>query len=413
MNFESLKAIAIPQGNVIKIRTIVNLMPTSIDTDGSIFNGCGYQDGVRVRSSGELGTAQYSSATGYIPVVGGETIKFKGGNWDIAQAGNCICFCDSSFNALGSFTKQPNYYGICTADNCVVTTEGDYHVLTIPDDSSIAYLRLSMYVPDANYDAYHGKDLVVLTESGTKMIWKQQTYTIELVKGTGYTIAAVDGFNTTVIKGNNFSFTVELLDGYIQEDDFAVKVNGNAISEVDGVYTISNVTENMTITVEGVAEAPTYKYTNLVPLSIASDGSIYNGTGYKENYRLSSSSGNESTGTNGIITGFIKVTASDVIRIASKGDIINWPFNNATNCIHYYNSSKSTVGYLMGKGTYSGVCTAENSVVTEEVYRKKYRLTVPNDSSIEWIRVGIYCPNGPVGDDLIVTVNEEIIDVTS
>lgn len=150
------------------------------------------------------------------------------------------------------------------------------------------------------------------------------------------------------------------------------------------------------------------KFTNLVPTSIDANGSVYNGTGYNINSRLSSSSGEVSSGTNGTVTGFIKVKAGDVVRFASKGVVINWPFNNATNCIHYYNSSKKTVGYLMGKGTYSGVCNATNSVVTEEEYRRRYRITVPSDSSIEWIRVGVYGPNGPAGADLIVTINEEI-----
>lgn len=156
-------------------------------------------------------------------------------------------------------------------------------------------------------------------------------------------------------------------------------------------------------------ELVTKTFTNLVPTSIDETGAIYNGVGYKTEVRLSSSSGNESTGgTHGTLTGFIKVKSGDVVRFASKGKIINWPFSNACNIIHYYNSSKKTVGYLMGKGTYSGVCNATNSVVTEEEYRKKYRVTVPNNSSIEWVRVCVYGPNGAAGADLIVTVNEEI-----
>lgn len=156
-------------------------------------------------------------------------------------------------------------------------------------------------------------------------------------------------------------------------------------------------------------ELVTKTFTNLVPTSIDTDGSIYNGVGYKTEYRLSSSTGKESSGgTHGTLTGFIKVKPGDVVRFASAGKIINWPFAQATNIIHYYNSSKSTVGYVMGKGTYSGVCNATNSVVTEEEYRKKYRITVPDSSSIEWIRVCVYGPNGAAGADLIVTVNEEI-----
>jgi hypothetical protein len=100
-----------------------------------------------------------------------------------------------------------------------------------------------------------------------------------------------------------------------------------------------------------------------------------------------------------------------VVRIASKGKIINWPVANATNCIHYFSAyNGKTIGRFMGDGTVSGVCTTANSVMTEEVYRQKYRFTVPNDASIEWVRIGIYGPNGAVGADLIVTVNEEITE---
>ena len=155
-------------------------------------------------------------------------------------------------------------------------------------------------------------------------------------------------------------------------------------------------------------ELVTKTFTNLVPTSIDTDGSVYNGTGYATDSRLASG-GTVKTGTNGTVTGFIKVKAGDVVRFASSGVIINWPISNATNCIHYYGSTKTTIGYFMGNGTVSGICTAANSVVTEEVYRQKYSFTVPDDASIEWIRVGVYGPNGSAGADLIVTVNEEII----
>lgn len=156
-------------------------------------------------------------------------------------------------------------------------------------------------------------------------------------------------------------------------------------------------------------ELVTKTYTNLVRTSVDVDDSIYNGNGYKTEYRLSSTTGKESSGgTSGTLTGFIKVRPGNVVRFASLGDIINWPYSHATNIIHCYNSSKTTVGYVMGKGTYSGVFTADNSKVVEEEYRRKYRITVPDDSSIEWIRICVYGPNGAVGADLVVTINEEI-----
>lgn len=57
-----------------------NLVPTSIDTDGSVYNGKGYKDDARLSSSGGVsGTAQSGSATtGFIPFTPGSTIRLKG-----------------------------------------------------------------------------------------------------------------------------------------------------------------------------------------------------------------------------------------------------------------------------------------------------------------------------------------------
>ena len=156
-------------------------------------------------------------------------------------------------------------------------------------------------------------------------------------------------------------------------------------------------------------------YKNWVKYSTEADGvTLYNGgLGYKTEYRISTSTGKESSGgTGGTLTGFIKVKPGDVVRFASQGEIINWFMNNATNIIAYYDTSRATkLGHVRSNGTtasYAGVCNSENSAVTEEEYRKRYSITVPNDSSIEYIRVCVYGPNGAVGSDLIVTINEEI-----
>lgn len=57
-----------------------NLVPTSVDTDGSVFNGCGYKENVRLSSSGGIsGTAQTGSVTtGFMPFTPGSTIRMKG-----------------------------------------------------------------------------------------------------------------------------------------------------------------------------------------------------------------------------------------------------------------------------------------------------------------------------------------------
>lgn len=59
---------------------MVNLVPTSTDTDGSIYNGVGYKDGVRLSSSGGISsTPQGNSVTvGFMPWQSCGVIRIKG-----------------------------------------------------------------------------------------------------------------------------------------------------------------------------------------------------------------------------------------------------------------------------------------------------------------------------------------------
>lgn len=51
------------------------MIPTSVDTDGSIFNGVGYIDGYRLNSSGTLTAETNGRVTGHIHVNQGEIIR--------------------------------------------------------------------------------------------------------------------------------------------------------------------------------------------------------------------------------------------------------------------------------------------------------------------------------------------------
>lgn len=148
-----------------------NCVITSIDTDGSIFNGCGYICGYRVRSSGNLGAVNYAAATGYISVKPGDRILFTAGqygNWGSSlSARDCILYSDENFNVLGSFTVQPAYYGICTAENSVVTeVEEKIWSVVVPDNADIRYVRLSMSGTYA--DGRHGADFIVTVNEEIK-----------------------------------------------------------------------------------------------------------------------------------------------------------------------------------------------------------------------------------------------------
>ena len=99
MDFSSVKAITIPQGDVKMLHingtlmwqvevtpTYTNQVPISEDTAaGSIFNGVGYIENKRLSSSGSLsGSAQNGSVTtGFIPFPNGDKtiIRIKGVEW--------------------------------------------------------------------------------------------------------------------------------------------------------------------------------------------------------------------------------------------------------------------------------------------------------------------------------------------
>lgn len=83
---------------------------------------------------------------------------------------------------------------------------------------------------------------------------KGASYKVTLPSGEGYTIAAASGLGETVKENETYQFTVTINDGYKKRPDFAVKANGTKLNEENGLYTISSITEDQTITVEGVVE---------------------------------------------------------------------------------------------------------------------------------------------------------------
>ena len=86
------------------------------------------------------------------------------------------------------------------------------------------------------------------------------TYTVTLTSGTGYTLLAAQGFSSPVTSGGSYSFTLDIADSYKRGNNFAVKANGSELTAgADGQYTISNIRENQTITVEGVVEITKYQ----------------------------------------------------------------------------------------------------------------------------------------------------------
>ena len=76
-------------------------------------------------------------------------------------------------------------------------------------------------------------------------------YVVTLSAGTGYTLTPVNGSASPVEYNSSFSFTISL-DTEYDKSMPTVKVNGVVLKPSEEVYTITNINEDKTVTVEGV-----------------------------------------------------------------------------------------------------------------------------------------------------------------
>lgn len=103
--------------------------------------------------------------------------------------------------------------------------------------------------------------IVATDKSGNKTeitVTLRDIYNVTLPKGDGYETKG----EPTVKDGDDYTFEVEIKDGYAKGDDFKVTVNGQEIKpNADGKYVVENVTSDLEIVVSGVekvkAPAPT------------------------------------------------------------------------------------------------------------------------------------------------------------
>ena len=160
-------------------------------------------------------------------------------------------------------------------------------------------------------------------------------------------------------------------------------------------------------------------FTNQVPISTDTDGSIFNGTGYIENRRLSSSGNMSGSAQNGsVTTGFIPFPDGDKTVIRIKGvdwlnayDIVGSGFYY----IVFYDASKKSTGdygsLIAAPATdirHIFTPTRDANGVETITFNTAYGTT---NSLLQYIRNNakyIRITAHGKGADFIVTVNEEI-----
>lgn len=157
-------------------------------------------------------------------------------------------------------------------------------------------------------------------------------------------------------------------------------------------------------------------YRNLMPTSIDTDGSVYNGIGWKGKTRLSASTGSVNDNTNNAaITGFIPVKKGDIVRFKFSDTSTCWdqnPNNKGWNIIAYYDSAFTWLGSacpLQSAGSRYGIVETADNVCTGSVADGGIvSFTVPNNDNIGYLRLSFSDWRNEGLSNLIVTVNEEI-----
>ena len=132
----------------------------------------------------------------------------------------------------------------------------------------------------------------------------------------GFTVSG----SATAVKGGKYEFTVKISEGYEAGDDFAVTVNGKAVTGTDGKYTVENVTENLVIVVSGVRRTEG-GFTVMLPknpVGYTVDGATTVAEGTKYEFTVSISAGYEA-GTDFAV----KVNGKNVVGTDGKYTVEN------------------------------------------------------------------------------------------
>lgn len=172
MDLSAYKAISIDGITMKKIvindtiewkREPVNLVPTSIDTDGSIYNGTGYLEGYRLSSTGVLKVQTNTVTSGFIKATKNDVVRMAGTLWNKSAGYNYFSMYDENYNLMISInldnpnTTHAQEYGwsyangpsniIDNSKTFVYVENGitRFHIEMLNDSSDYAYIRISAY----------------------------------------------------------------------------------------------------------------------------------------------------------------------------------------------------------------------------------------------------------------------------
>ena len=167
-----------------------------------------------------------------------------------------LCGCgyveavDTEAPVISGIDPENNHYGSL---EFTVTDANDFTVWMDDEEITLVNGKYTME-PDNETHLITATDVAGNTVSFWFGLFK--IYNVTLPTGAGYIIHSRE---STVRHGDSYDFIVEFNNGYSKTEDFKVLVNGNKLDEWDSdansaSFAIRNVSENLVITVEGVAD---------------------------------------------------------------------------------------------------------------------------------------------------------------
>ena len=268
LDFSQLKSLIIDgvELNQLYISNYNNLISSAIDTNGTIYNGCGYIEGYRLSSSGALKEQSNTITSGFIPCAATSVIRIAGVVWlhNINyNTYNYLTYYDSNFTMLGSINVNYDAGGTVLHPHGNLAIDTSQSVITVDENGCTTFQIVFEEGQDPSNIAYfringigQGSNMVVTVDKEIQSIcvFERYLYTNRVLKSTeaddvtiyngdlgyknGYRVRSggAEGATSTgsctgfiPVKGGD----IVRLSGW----DFANKCNENAINVADSTHT--------------------------------------------------------------------------------------------------------------------------------------------------------------------------------
>jgi hypothetical protein len=326
--------------------------------------------------------------TGCIPWDRVSAINISGAEID-AEDDNCRMYLT---NNARDYIYYPWINGTGSGDN--VSFNEFFDIVTVSTNK----YKLTPAWPSINSSITHfalslkgsGEDLIITfgDDSGGNT---ELTYKVT----NNLTNVATSNTITSINSNGSYNATLSANDGYELSTVTVVMGGVDVTNSVysNGNISISNVTGNIVITASANI-IQSSGYTNMIPLSVALDGTPYNsGKGYKTGTRLSTSDQAEKVLEGMCVTGYIPAGHLNEIRI-----------KNVTLASTVDGSTSYTALYGYNDLTQSAVNVIKYDDLNNSLVNGVITCKITN-SQLKYIR--LCC--GKIDDTSIITINEEII----